>query len=121
MNGYVINIEHATLENENFRQVLYTVNNQQLVVMSLKPNEEIGLEVHKDNDQFIRIEKGDGYLQLNDKYYELYDGIAMIIPKGTKHNVVNTSSKNALKLYMIYSPPHHEKGKIDVEKPRGKH
>lgn len=114
MNGYTANIAKITAENENFRQVLYTTKNCQLVVMSLLPGEEIGMEVH-DVDQFLRIEKGTGTTVLNDKSHELNDGIAIIVPAGTKHNVKNTGT-DKMKLYTLYTPPHHLDGTVHKTK-----
>ncbi len=113
--GYVTNIEKETLENENFRKVLYTANYSQLVVMSLKPQEEIGEEVH-GLDQFIRIEKGQGKAVLNDQEYDIEDDFAIVIPAGTKHNIINTSEEEEMKLYTIYSPPEHQDGTIHPTK-----
>ena len=113
--GYVTNIEKDSLENKNFRKVLYTAKNSQLVVMSLLPKEEIGEEVH-ELDQFIRVEKGQGKTILNDVEHELADGFAVVVPAGTKHNVVNTSETEEMKLYTIYSPPNHQDGKIHATK-----
>ncbi|MBI2064734.1 MAG: VIT1/CCC1 transporter family protein [Candidatus Yanofskybacteria bacterium] len=105
MNGYVINIEKASIENENFRKVLYTTQNSQLVVMSLKPGEEIGSEVHQ-LDQFIRVETGSGKTILNGFEHELKDGSAIVVPAGVEHNIINTSDVE-MKLYTVYSPPNH--------------
>lgn len=116
MRGYIINIEKATKENENFRKVLYTAKHSQLVLMSLKPGEEIGMEVHPDNDQFFRIEKGVGKCIIDGNVYELNDGAAIVVPAGSKHNVINTSDIEELKLYTIYSPPHHKDGIIRATK-----
>jgi mannose-6-phosphate isomerase-like protein (cupin superfamily) len=110
MKGYCQNIEEATLANTNFRQVLYTGKYSQLVLMSLLPNEEIGLEVHPDNDQFFRFEKGQGLCLIDDNEYIVSDGFAVVIPAGAKHNIINTSTTQDLKLYTIYSPPHHLDG-----------
>jgi len=110
MKGYYTNIEKDTLENENFRKVLYTSKHSQLVLMSLKPKEEIGMEVHPDNDQFFRIEKGQGKCIIDGNEYELSDGVAIVVPAGAEHNVINTSETEELKLYTIYSPPHHKDG-----------
>jgi mannose-6-phosphate isomerase-like protein (cupin superfamily) len=110
MKGYFTNIEKDTLENENFRKVLYTSKHSQLVLMSLKPREEIGMEVHPDNDQFFRIEKGQGKCIIDGNEYELSDGSAIVVPAGAEHNVINTSDSEELKLYTIYSPPHHKDG-----------
>jgi mannose-6-phosphate isomerase-like protein (cupin superfamily) len=116
MTGYVVNIEEKTLQNENFREVLYTAQHSQLVVMSLKPNEEIGVEVHEIVDQFIRVEKGEAKAILNGEEHPLKDGDAIVVPAGTEHNVINTSSQNELKLYTIYSPAHHKDGTIHKTK-----
>ncbi len=108
MNGYVINIEKASLENENFRKVLYTAKNSQLVVMSLKPGEDIGSETH-DLDQFIRIESASGKTILNGVENDIADGFAVIVPAGVEHNIINTSQET-MKLYTVYSPPNHKDG-----------
>ena len=110
--GYKNNIEKLTLENGNFRQVLYTAGHCQLVLMALKPGEEIGMEVHPDNDQFFRFEKGEGKVVINETEYVVADGDAVIVPAGAKHNVVNTSLAEALKLYTIYAPAHHQDGVV---------
>ncbi len=110
MKGYVGDIEKATKENSNFRKVLYTAKNSQLVVMSIEPGEEIGEEVH-DLDQFIRIEEGKGKAILDDVEHELEDDYAVVIPAGMKHNVINIGEK-PLKLYTIYSPPEHRDGVV---------
>ena len=115
MEGYVINIEKASLENENFRKVLYTAKNSQLVVMSLKPNEDIGEEVHQ-LDQFIRCESGSGKAILNGVEHIISDGFAIVVPAGAKHNIINTSSVKPLKLYTIYSPPNHRDGVVHQTK-----
>lgn len=107
MSGFIIDIEQKTLENENFREVLFTAPHSQLVVMTLQPGQEIGLETHDDVDQFIRVETGTGKALLNGEEKTLADGTAVVIPAGTEHNVVNTSQSEALKLYTIYSPPEH--------------
>ena len=112
MSGYAINIEQKTVENENFREVLFTAPHSQLVVMTLQPGEEIGLETHDNIDQFIRVEAGTGKAILNGDEKTLSDGTAVVIPAGTEHNVVNTSQSEALKLYTIYSPPEHPDGTI---------
>ena len=110
--GYKNNIEKLTLENDNFRQVLYTAEHCQLVLMSLNPGEEIGMEVHPDNDQFFRLEKGEGKVVINETEYAVGDGDAVIVPAGAKHNVINTSLAEALKLYTIYAPAHHQDGVV---------
>lgn len=116
MKGYVDNIEKLTLENENFRKVLYTGKYSQLVLMSLKPNEDIGLEVHPDVDQFFRIEKGQGKVVIDGVEHEISDGSAVIVPSGSEHNVINTSATESLKLYTIYSPANHKDGTIHETK-----
>lgn len=110
--GYKDNIEKLTLENGNFRQVLYTAEHCQLVLMSLQPGEEIGMEVHEDGDQFFRFEKGKGKVIINETGYLIGDGDTVIVPAGASHNVINTSQTEALKLYTIYAPPHHKDGVV---------
>jgi len=110
--GYKENIEKLTLENDNFRKVLYTGAHSQLVLMSLLPGEEIGMEVHKENDQFFRFEKGDGRVSIDGTEYKVGDGDAVIVPAGAEHNVVNFSETEDLKLYTIYSPAHHKDGVV---------
>jgi len=105
--GYKDNIEKLTLENANFRKVLYTAEHCQLVLMSLLPGGEIGSEAHEDGDQFFRFEKGAGKVMINETEYIVGDGDSVIVPAGSTHNVINTSSTEALKLYTIYAPPHH--------------
>lgn len=107
MAGYVTNIEDRTLANENFREVLFTSSGVQLVVMTLAPGEEIGLETHDDVDQFIRVEAGEGKAILDGEEHALEDGSAVVIPAGTEHNVLNVSRSEPLKLYSIYTPPEH--------------
>ena len=116
MKGYSSNIEKDTLENENFRKVLYTAKHSQLVLMALKPKEEIGMEVHPDNDQFFRIEKGEGKCIIDGNEYEITDGAAIVVPSGAEHNVINTSEGEQLKLYTIYSPAHHQDGVVRATK-----
>ncbi|MFA5755387.1 MAG: cupin domain-containing protein [Candidatus Paceibacterota bacterium] len=116
MKGYKDNIEKLTLENENFRKVLYTGKNSQLVLMSLKPLEEIGLEVHENNDQFFRFEAGQGKVIIDDNTYDVADGDAVIVPAGAQHNVINVSDSEQLKLYTIYSPAHHLDGIVRLTK-----
>ena len=108
MKGFCINIEEATLENDNFRKVLYTSKHSQLVLMNLKPKEEIGMEVHEENDQFFRFEKGQGKCIINGNEYEVGDGFAVVVPAGAQHNIINISETEELKLYTIYSPAHHK-------------
>lgn len=112
MAGYVTNIEQATLENEDYRRVLFTGPNMQLVLMTLRPGEEIGLETHDEHDQFIRVEGGTGKVRLDNEEHELSDGVSVVIPAGTRHNVTNTSSTEPLRLYTLYSPPEHAQGTI---------
>jgi mannose-6-phosphate isomerase-like protein (cupin superfamily) len=116
MPGYVVDIEEKTLKNTCFREVLYTAKGMQLVVMSLRPGEEIGLEVHDDVDQFIRVEAGIGKAILDGEDHHLEDGSAVVIPAGTEHNIVNASSSEDLRLYSIYSPPEHPDGTIHKTK-----
>ena len=115
MKGYITNIEKLSLENKYFRQVLYTAKNSQLVVMSLKPNEDIGEEVHQ-LDQFIRCEKGEGKAVLDGIENIISDGFVVVVPAGTKHNIINTSATETLQLYTLYSPPNHKDGTIHKTK-----
>ena len=112
MNGYHVDLEKTAKKNGYFREVLFTSPRFQLVVMSLAPGEEIGLEMHMDTDQFFRVEAGQGTAMLDGEEVKLKEGSALIIPAGTEHNVINTSSKRALKLYTLYSPPQHPDGTI---------
>ncbi len=112
MKGFNINIEKETLENNNFRKVLYTAKHSQLVLMSLKPKEEIGTEVHPDNDQFFRFEKGQGKCVIDGNEYALSDGSVIVVPAGAQHNIINVSDIEDLKLYTIYSPAHHKDGVV---------
>ena len=112
MKGFVKEIEKETVKNTDFRRVLYTGKHSQLVLMSLKPGEEIGSEVHRDVDQFFRFEAGNGKVVIDDLEHEISDGDAVIVPAGAKHNVVNTSKRANLRLYTIYSPPEHQDGVI---------
>lgn len=116
MKGYKTGIEQDTLANDNFRKVLYTSKHSQLVLMSLKPNEEIGMEVHNENDQFFRFEEGTGKVIIDGNEYEVKDGDAVVVPTGAEHNVINTSSSESLKLYTIYSPAHHQDGVVRATK-----
>ena len=116
MKGFHSNIENYTKANENFRKVLYTANGMQLVLMTLKGGEEIGAEVHPDNDQFFRFESGNGKVTIDGNEYAVTDGSAIIIPRGSKHNVINASATEELKMYTIYSPPHHKDGIVRVTK-----
>lgn len=116
MIGYNGNIEEKTLANENFREVLFTGKYAQLVVMCLQPNEDIGMEVHPGVDQFFRIEDGEGKAILNNEEFNFKNGDAIIVPAGTQHNIINTSSTDKLKLYTIYSPSNHREGTIHKTK-----
>ena len=116
MKGFCENIEEKTLANENFRQVLYTGKHSQLVLMSLLPKEEIGMEVHEDNDQFFRFEKGQGQAVIDGNEYDVTDGTAVVVPAGAQHNIINTSETDPLKLYTIYSPAHHQDGVVRATK-----
>lgn len=108
MNGFITNIEEKTLANSFFRQVIHTSQHMQLVLMALKPNEDIGMEVHEIVDQFLRVEKGNGKVILNGEEHLVKDGDVIIVPAGTSHNLINTSATDELKLYTIYAPPHHK-------------
>jgi mannose-6-phosphate isomerase-like protein (cupin superfamily) len=115
MKGYVTNIEKDTVKNQDFRRVLYTGKNTQLVLMSLRPKEDIGEEVHT-LDQFIRVESGRGVAILDGVKHQISDGSAVVIPAGTRHNVINDSGSEELKLYSLYSPPEHRDGTIHPTK-----
>jgi len=115
MKGFVGDIEKLARENANFRRVLYTAYRSQLVLMSLKPGEEIGLETHAENDQFFRFEEGSGKVIIDGMENEIHEDWAVIVPAGAEHNVINTGDKD-LKLYTIYSPPNHRDGVIHVTK-----
>ena len=115
MKGYVTNIEKDSLDNNDFRRVLYTSRFSQLVLMSLAPGEDIVEEVH-DLDQFFRIEGGEGKVVIDGEEHAVGDGSAVVVPAGARHNVVNTSETEALKLYTIYSPPEHRNGTTHVTK-----
>ena len=107
MKGYVTTLEKDALKNTDFRRVLYTGKHSQLVLMCLKPGEEIGEEVHPDVDQFFRFEKGEGLVVIDGVKHVVKDGSGAIVPSGARHNVINTSKTAELKLYTIYSPPEH--------------
>ena len=121
---YITNIEDATLENKNYRKVLYTSTNlhgMQIVVMCLKPGEEIGMEKHRDADQFIRIEQGEAIVQIGktkSESYVLHTNFSILIPAGTWHNVINSNSKYNLKLYTLYTPPQHKDKLVQKLKPK---
>ncbi|MGD1055769.1 MAG: cupin domain-containing protein [Nitrososphaerales archaeon] len=108
MKGYSTNLEKETLKNTDFRRVLYTGKHSQLVLMSLRPLEEIGEETHETVDQFFRFEKGTGAVVIDGKKHLVKDGSGVIVPAGARHNVINTSKTSMLKLYTIYSPPEHQ-------------
>jgi mannose-6-phosphate isomerase-like protein (cupin superfamily) len=110
MKGFVKNIEEISVKNEYFRQVLYTANNCQLVIMALKPGEDIGMEVHK-LDQFFRVEEGNGVAVLDGVRTEISAGFAVLVPAGTNHNIINTGT-DPLKLYTLYAPPNHRDGVV---------
>jgi len=114
--GFVTNIEKDTLENENFRKVLYTSKHGQVVVMSLLPNEEIGMEAHNHLDQFFRIDSGEGKVIIDGEEATIEDGFAVVVPAGSQHNIINTSSEKSLKLYTIYMPANHKDGVIHKTK-----
>lgn len=111
MKGFKGNIEKKTIDNDNFRKVLYTGGHLQLVLMSLKPGEEIGEEVHPNNDQFFRFESGSGKCTIDENNYHVTEGDAVLVPAGAKHNVINTGTE-AFKMYTIYGPPNHRDGTI---------
>ena len=110
MKGFVTNIEDATKENDNFRKVLYTAKNSQLVLMTLIPGEDIGEEVH-DVDQFFRLDEGRGQCVIDGVKHDISDGWAIVVPAGARHNIIN-SGDGPLKLYTIYSPPNHKDGVV---------
>ena len=114
MKGLILNIEKETVENNNYRKVLYTSHYSQLVVMSIEPGDEIGAEVH-GLDQFIRIEQGSGMAVLDGVETPIEDDFAIVIPAGVKHNVINTGAE-VMKLYTIYSPPEHKDGTLQATK-----
>ena len=114
MNGYVTNIEKATLENDNYRKVLYTAKKSQLVLMTIQPGDEIGMEIH-ELDQFIRFEAGKATVILDGVEHSVEDDWAVVIPAGAEHNVVNTGDV-PLRLYSIYSPPEHKDGTVHASK-----
>jgi len=109
MKGYFGHLEDDVKKNSNFRKVLYTGHYSQLVLMSLLPGEEIGMEVHPKNDQFFRFDQGEGKVIVDGNEYEVKDGDAVLVPAGAEHNVINTGSE-PLRFYTIYSPPHHKDG-----------
>jgi len=116
MKGFVTDIEKATLDNGDYRRVLFTGSNTQLVLMSIAAGDEIGLETHEEHDQFIRVESGTGAVVMDDEQHGLADGIAVVIPAGVRHNVINTSRDTPLRLYTLYSPPEHQDGTVHHKK-----
>ena len=116
MQGFNINLEQETLDNSNFRKVLFTGEHSQLVVMSIAPKDDIGMEVHANIDQFIRVEAGVGKAIIDADEFDLEDGSAVIVPAGADHNVINTSETEALKLYTVYSPAEHAPGTVHETK-----
>jgi mannose-6-phosphate isomerase-like protein (cupin superfamily) len=116
MKGYKSNIERDSLNNENFRKVIYSGKYLQVVIMSLKPGEDIGLETHVSTDQFFRFEGGQGKCIIDGNEYKVGTGDAIVIPAGSKHNVINTDSVTELKMYTIYAPPQHKDGLINATK-----
>ena len=115
MKGYVDNIERVTVENEDFRRVLYTGRNMQLVLMTLPPGCDIGEEVHEDRDQFFRIEEGEGEIRIDGQANRVEDDFAVIVPAGARHNVINTGDR-PLRLYTLYAPPEHRDGIVHKDK-----
>lgn len=116
MKGFNTNIEQDTLENNNFRKVIYTATHSQVVLMCLRPTEDIGFEIHEDNDQFFRFEAGQGKVVIDDAAYSVGDGSAIVVPAGARHNISNVSDSETLKFYTIYSPAHHRDGIIHATK-----
>lgn len=116
MTIYIQNLENESVENNNFRKVLHTSDHSQLVLMSIEPKDDIGMEVHESVDQFIRIEKGNGKAVMDGKEYMLFDGSAVVISAGTQHNIINLSPTDKLKLYTLYSPANHPDGTIHQTK-----
>lgn len=115
MKGYITDIESDTIDNDAYRKVVFTAEHSQLVLMSLKPGEEIGEETHQV-DQFVRIESGEGLFVIDGEENDISDGTAFIIPAGTSHNVINVDTQYDLKLYTIYSPPQHRDGLVNATK-----
>lgn len=116
MPGFHAPIEQQTLENEYFRKVLFTGKNMQLVLMTLQPNEDIGMEVHDGHDQFFRFEAGIGKVIIDGTEYDVKDGDVIIVPAGAQHNIINVSPTETLKLYTIYAPPEHADGTVHATK-----
>ncbi|MFH1429955.1 MAG: cupin domain-containing protein [Candidatus Uhrbacteria bacterium] len=116
MSGFFVELEQKTVENTQYREVLFTGPKSQLVVMSIAVGDDIGMEVHEDHDQFIRVEAGEGKAIIDSDEFALRDGSAVVIPAGAEHNIVNTSESAPLKLYTIYTPPEHPDGTIHETK-----
>jgi len=110
MKGFKTNIENDTIKNQNFRKVIYTGKNLQLVLMSLKPGEDIGEEIHEEVDQFFRFESGYGKCVIDGHDYRVKEGDVIVVPAGAKHNIINNDNEEELKIYTIYAPPHHQDG-----------
>ena len=110
MKGFKTNIENDTIKNQNFRKVIYTGKNIQLVLMSLKPGEDIGEEIHEEVDQFFRFESGYGKCVIDGHDYRVKEGDVIVVPAGAKHNIINNDNEEELKIYTIYAPPHHQDG-----------
>lgn len=115
MKGFIDDIEHLTEKNSDFRRVMYTGKNLQLVLMSIEPGDDIGEEVHPDRDQFFRIEEGKGEVWIDGRRAKIQDDFAIVVPAGARHNIQNTGSK-ALKLYTVYGPPEHAEGTVHATK-----
>jgi mannose-6-phosphate isomerase-like protein (cupin superfamily) len=116
MKGFQNNIEKNSLENRHFRKVIYSGKHLQVVLMSLKPGEEIGLETHASTDQFFRFEGGQGKCIIDGNEYQVKNGDAIVVPAGSKHNLINTDSEKEFKMYTIYAPPQHKDGLINTTK-----
>jgi len=116
LKGFTGNIDEMTLANSDFRKVLYTAPRSQIVLMSLKPNQAIGSEIHEENDQFFRFESGNGRVEVDGTVYNVEYGSAVLVPAGSRHNVINTSSERPLKFFTIYSPPRHRDGAVRTTK-----
>jgi mannose-6-phosphate isomerase-like protein (cupin superfamily) len=114
--GYVTDIERAVLESEAFRRVVYTAPQIQLVLMTLRPGEDIGMEAHSGHDQFIRVERGSGTAIVDGEEHALKDGSAVVIPSGVRHNIINRSDTESLRLYTLYAPPEHADGRVHQTK-----
>jgi mannose-6-phosphate isomerase-like protein (cupin superfamily) len=116
MNGYINDIEKQTLENENYRKVIFTGKEMQLVLMTLLPGQEIGEEVHEEHDQFFRVEEGEGIVTMNGEQHAIHKDWAAIVPAGTRHNFINHSTTEKLRFYTLYAPPEHPAGTLQVVK-----